>query len=77
MFDHGSSPSTLLLRPAGGPCCSEVGAMLRMCVVRLCYWGDHVSALIFKYALKIQTLMSGIKDSPGFNTITSLCMLHS
>lgn len=36
VFDHSSSPSTLLLRPAGGPCCSEVGAMLRTCVVRLC-----------------------------------------
>lgn len=47
------------------------------CVVRRSYWGDHVSALIFKYALKIQTLVSGIKDLPSFNTITSLCMLPS
>lgn len=68
------------LRAAGGPRARggvECVMCVWVCVIRRCCRGDHVSALIFKYALKIQTLMSGIKDSSDFNTITSLCMLLS
>lgn len=71
---------TAPLRPAGDGCrfvvlvLVVVSAVGSVRVVRLRWWGDHVSALIFKFALKIQPLMSEIKDSAGFNTIASLCM---
>lgn len=60
----------------GGGGCGSVGGGLGADSVRrqAVLVGGHASALIFKSALKIQPLMSEIKDSPGSNTITSLCM---
>lgn len=76
LSDHGSFSHTskgLLVLWCG----CRMGVTLRLLMAGLCSRGGRVSAMIFKYALKIQTLMSGIKDLPGFNTITSLRTLRS